>query len=797
MIRNYLLLALRNLRRQPGTAFINLIGLSSGMAAAIILTLFVSHERSFENMHGNGDRVYRIITRFEGTFDRTIPYTLARTGPSIADVIPEVEAFSRIMTSNTTIYQDVNHFTNTRVFYVDSGFTDIFNFQPLEGNIHLPLRDPSHVILTERMAGNLFPGESALGKTIEMDVFGMDLEKDQFMFQRRALVVGAVIADPPTNTHLQFDVLAPLLAIPEYQLNGLMNFFATYFLLSSPPDRVLHETISSHAGELVAEVFGQNLKATILLQGLKDIHFGQRLDTDLSPPGNRQSIRIMIGLALFILVIAIFNFVNLVTARSDKRIIETGIRKVSGAGKKDIVLQFLGESVLFAFIALAVALILVEAFLPPFSALLERDLSLYAFFSLSLVGGLLMLALGVGIAAGLYPAIHFAGHQPAAILKGQLHMGRKTALPRVILVVMQFAMVVLLIVSLRVVNDQVRFMKRDDLGYDKENVLLFRSLTPGIQSSYQVLKQSLLQLPEVTAVTASQAVPGLGGAGQVFRLREQTPDQGIPITYFATIDDFIDFYDIPLLEGRWLDERIQTDRYEFVVNQETVRRLGLDEPIGADVAIWEYYGKIIGVVKDFHYQSLHQPIGALVFNRYFDEIRIISVKVAADDLPAARARIEQVFMQADASYGVSSVWLDEIHARSYRFEDRNFSIILFASIVAIVIALLGLIGLSSYMVRSRQREIGLRKVLGASGFQVIMVFINQILRWISIAIVIALPLAWWIATTWLENFAYRIRLSPWLFIVAALITVVAVSITVFSQAWHAVSRSPAKTLKTG
>ena len=339
-------------------------------------------------------------------------------------------------------------------------------------------------------------------------------------------------------------------------------------------------------------------------------------------------------------------------------------------------------------------------------------------------------------------------------------------------------------------------MKHDNLGFDKENVLLFRGLTPGIQSSYQAIKHELLQLPEVSAVTASQAVPGVGGSSQVFRRRDQSADEAIPIIYFATIDDFIDFYDIRLLEGRWLDERIQTDNYEYVVNMETVRRLGLDEPIGADVSLWEFQGKIIGVVEDFHFQSLHEPIGALVFNRYFDEIRIISVKVDSDNLPPARQRIEQVLMKSDNAYVVNSGWLDDILSHSYRFEERSFKIILYASSVAIIIALLGLYGLSSYMVQSRRREVSLRKVMGATIIQIMMVFFKVILKWVFIAIVIAWPLAWLVSERWLNNFAYQIDLTAYFFLMAALVTLLIASMTVAYQTFQAGRRSPVDALKT-
>ncbi len=796
MIRNYLLLAFRNMKRQPAVTLINVLGLASAMAATIILTLFVIHERSFEDMHKNAPDVYRTITRFHGRFDSTIPYTLALAGPGISENIPEIRSFSRIFPRHTTLELDGNQFINTRIFYVDSCFHNIFSFPVVEGDPASALNNPSHIILTRTVAEKLFPGRSAMGQVVEMDVLWIDIERDQLNTERRPFVVGAVLEDPPTNTHLQFEVLAPLLIIPVEQQNQLQNFFATYLLLDAPLDDALEEKITGFATNTVLDVVGEHYQVSIYLQNLKDIHFGRHLDTDLSPGGNFQNIIIMTGLAIFILAIAVFNFINLITARSDKRIIEAGIRKVAGAQKKNIVFQFLGESVLTAFVALVISLILVELFLPPFSALLERDLALYNFFSFSFVILLIALAVFVGLIAGLYPAVSFARHQPAATLKGQLSQGRKAPFLRIFLVVSQFVIVVFLITFLWVVDRQIRFMKHDDLGFDRENVLLFRGITPGIQSSYPALKHNLLQLPEVSAVTASQAVPGMGGSGQFFRLRGQHPSEAIPIVYFATIDEFIDFYDITLLEGRWLDERIQTDNYEYVVNMETVRRLGLVEPVGADVSLWEYHGKIIGVVEDFHFQSLHEPIRALVFNRYFDEIRIVSVKVNSSNLPAAREKIEQVFMEADQAYGVNSIWLDDVFSHSYRFEERSFRIILYASLMAIIIALLGLYGLSSYMVQSRHREISLRKVMGASLPQIMMVFFKVILKWVLIAIVIAWPLAWLVADRWLDNFAYRIKLSPGIFLVAAVVTLGVASLTIVYQVFTAARRSPVDALKS-
>jgi putative ABC transport system permease protein len=796
MIKSYLLLAFRIMRRQPVTTTINVMGLAFGMAAAIILALFVKHELSFETMHENAPRVYRLITKFQGQFDFSIPYTLALTGPGLKQEIPEIISQSRIFPRNTTIEIRGERFTNTRVYYVDSCFNDIFSFRLLEGDLLNALNDPSNIVLTRKIAGNLFPEGSAVGQVLEMDVMRMNIEKDQHETVRTPFVVAAVIEDTPTNTHLQFDVLAPLLVIPVQEQNKLMNFFATYLLLNAPPDSQVEQKISSRATELVMEVFGYYLQASIHLQGLQDIHFGQDLNNDLSPKGNYQNILIMAALAIFILSIAVFNFINLITAQSDKRVIETGIRKVAGAQKKNIVLQFLGESLLVAFFALIIAMILVEIFLPPFSALLERDLDLYDFFNFSFIVSLFLLAVVVGLLAGIYPAFSFAGHLPADILKGQLNLGSRTPFMRIALVISQFVIVVFLIVFLGVVNYQIRYMKHDNLGFDKENVLLFRGITPKLKTSYQSLKHELLQLPEVSAVTASQAVPGVGGSSQVFRRGDQIFEEAIPIIYFATIDEFIQFYDIPLLEGRWLDERIQTGDYEFVVNRETVRRLNLEQPIGADVYLWEFKGKIIGVVDDFHYQSLHEPIGALVFNRYFDEIRIISVKVNSDNLQAARQRIEQVFLEADNSYGVNSGWLQEIVSRAYGFEQRTFTIILYASSVAIIIALLGLFGLSGYMIQSRSREVSLRKVLGATHLQIMLVFFRVILKWLIIAIVIAWPIAWLVANRWLDNFAYQIDLSAWFFLIPGFVTIGIALLTIVFQTYQAARRSPVKALKS-
>ncbi len=796
MIKNYLLLAFRNMRRQPAVTFINVLGLAFGMAAAIILALFVKHERSFENMHDNAPRVYRLITQFHGHFDYVIPYTLALTGPGLAEDIPEIRSFSRILSRHTTMEKDDNHFANIGVFYVDSCFGDIFSFPVLEGDLKSALSNPSHMVLTRKVAENLFPDGSAVGQVLEVDVLRMNIEKDQHETQRKPFMVGAVVEDPPTNTHLQFEALLPLMVIPAEEQSQLMNFFATYLLLNAPPHKEVEEKINARATELVLDVFGYYLQASLHLQGLQDIHFGQHLDSDLSPKGNYQNIMIMTALAVFILTIAIFNFINLITAQSGKRIIETGIRKVAGAQKKNIVFQFLGESVLVAFAALLIALILVEIFLPPFSTLLERDLELHNFFGISFIASLLVLAAGVGLIAGLYPAFSFAGHEPAVILKGQLNLGRRTPLMRIALVVSQFVIVVFLIIFLWVVNNQIRYMKHDNLGFDKENILLFRGLTPGIKASYPALKHELLQLPEVSAVTASQAVPGVGGGSQVFRRRDQSIEEAIPIIFFATIDDFIDFYDIPLLEGRWLDERIQTDNYEFVVNRGTVRRLALEQPIGADVVLWEFHGKIIGVVEDFHFQSLHEPIGALVFNRYFDEIRIISVKVNSNNLPAARERIEHVFLNTDHAYGINSGWLEDAFSHAYRFEEKSFTIIVYASAIAIIIALLGLYGLSSYMIQSRRREVSLRKVLGATHVQIMLVFFKVIFKWVLISIVIAWPLAWLAANRWLDNFAYQIDLSAYFFLVSALVTLGIALLTIVYQTFRAARRSPVDALKT-
>lgn len=798
MLKYFFILTLRSWRRESKITFINLMGLSLGISAAILLYLYIMHEYSFESMHSKRDNIHRLYTKVDGHDGGQAPFSSPAIGPALKEEMPEVLSFVRIAQQNTSIMHEDKRFQDLDMLMVDSTFFDIFDFAALEGNPAISLTKPTSLILTKSLADKLFPDQDALNRPVDIILSEINLSNGQMNQIVSHFLVGAVIKDPPTNTHLKFDLLGPINAIDKVNFTMESHIFATYLLFDRPVTDELYSKITQRTRELLGETMKSHSiwsRINLEMQSLKDIRFGPTMYADISPQGNNQTIRVFIILAVFILIIAIANFINLSTARSEKRLVEAGIKKVLGSNRLQLISHYIGESVLLTGVGVLLALLIIEIALPVFSELMGQKLVLANLFTTDLVIFLFVFAVAVGLVAGTFPAYHFSRHEPSSVLKGKFFSGGKKPWLRITLVTFQFAISVFLLIVVWVVSDQIRYMQKDDKGINTDNILVFRNITPGLKTAWPSVKEELLMLPRVSNAIANNGMPGHISFALALRGKEHGPEADISAVCFESNGDFLDLFGVNLLHGRWLDDRIQTSDFEFVINETAAKRLGFENPVGEEVVLQNFHGKIIGLVQDFHFQSKHEPIRPLVFTRFLNDFQRIAIKVEGDDFQEIQNSIVSVLKNADDNFVDEGIWLDQLLKEFYAPEKRTFTIIRWASIMAIVIGLIGLIGLTSYLMLARKNEICIRKVLGAGYSQITGVLLSDMLKWVLLANLIAWPMAWYATGIWLDNFAYKISISPHYFIVAGLASVLTTAMVIVSQSYREILQNPVEGLK--
>lgn len=793
LFRNYLTIAWRNIIRHKWASMINVFGLAVGMTASIMLYIYISYETSFDRFHEHGDKVYRIISHFRGAQSMVLPRTFPDVGQLLTDQSPLVSDFCRAKDENTTIRAGEQEFENVVTLMVDASFERFFSFPAKKGNVRESLSDPSSIVLSSEMAERLFGDDDPVERVISISKTTYDQELQRWSARMYPVRVGAVLAPMPSNTHLRFDAL---LSFDAYDPDWLQTFAndVFVFLMVEGKDPDLNSIAEISAGHL-SGMFGDGIKLSHQLQPISGIHFGENYGYDIGPKGSLQLIVVFIILAVFIISIAVINFINLVTARAEKRAIEASIRKVAGASRGDIRTQFLVESVVMSLLAFALAMVLVELFLPSFSQLLNRKLHMTWFDNPRLFFSLMAFAVMVGLVSGIIPAILFSHYQPAEIMRGKFRGGSRNPLFRIVLVVVQFTISVILIISITVFNRQVHYMKTSDLGFESENLMFFHRLSHPLISGYDALKAELLQDPRVLYVSAGQGGPSLGGSGQL--MRPDMPEaEDIPIAEYRVREDYKETFGLELIEGRWFNFSMQTDLINFVLNESAVKAMGLAAPIGQDLVMINTPGKIIGVVKDFHMWPLRNEIQPLVFTAHQHAFYYIFIKLSGDEREHTISHIRDVFTRFDPNYPFNELYLDERFMSFYREEEQNNTIMNVASVLAIIIAMLGLFGLSAYIVMARKKEIGIRKIVGATGLQIAVVLFRDIGRWVILANVLAWPVAWYAMDQWLSGYPYRINLSWWFFALAGLVNMLIAGVTISGQTWKAARSNPAEALKT-
>ena len=799
MFKNYLKTAFRNLRRNKIYSFINISGLSIGLACAMLIILYVKDEVSYDRFHKNGNSIYRIVTQSvdkSGGKGRKDPNTGYLQGPRFAQNVPEIKYFVRTQSGNKNI-KTGTEVKDQDILFADSTFFDVFSFPLISGNPHTCLKDPLSVVLSEDAAKRQFGSLDVIGKIVML--------KDDSDFVPHKIT--AVTKKCPQNSSIKFEMLLPIKETKEDASNNenWFNFFLNTFVVLNSHANV--QTVASQMNKFYNQdskdaitslkaKFGNevdNWKTSYFLQPFPDMHMSTELPAQngLSDASNPTYSYILSGIALFVLLIACINFVNLTVARSVKRAKEIGIRKVVGGGRGQLIIQFLGESFLLCTIAFLLAIALVQLILPVFNELSNKSLALSYLFDAKLIGGYIILFILTALLAGFYPAIVLSGYNPVETLYSRFMLAGKNYLQKS-LVVLQFALASFLIIATFTIYQQFNFLTTEKLGYEDNNLIMVHKNFKTHNEAW-LFKNELLKAPDIISVA-----PRNGGMwGTMAKLNN---DSSINFDYETVDEAFLSTLKIPLVQGRNFSPDFPSDSANSVlVNEAFVRQAGWKNPIGQTVNFWYNNKKynVIGVVKDYHYASLNQKIGPQLFTMKKDNnYGMVYIKIKPNTASASLQTIQKTFKQLFPLNPYSYTFMNEQNLKNYEAEGKWKQIMLFGAILTIFISCIGLFGLSVLSAEKRTKEIGIRKVLGAPVNRIVTILSKDFIKLVIISLVVAIPAAWMAAHKWLENYPYRIMLNWGLFASAGILVILIALITVSFQAIKAAMANPVKSLRT-
>jgi len=787
MFMNYFKIAARNFFRYKLYSLINIVGLGIGLACCIVILLWVLDELSYDRFHDNSDRLYRVITEEHHSADIThSAETQFPLAPGLKNDFPEMINTTRIFTKweNMFIKYGEKFFVENDVLFVDAAFLEMFSF-PLEtGNSEMALIDPHSIVLTEKMASKYFEDEAPVGKILRIEYMGKLTD----------FKVTAVLENIPHYSHLQFDILMPfhifnaLYADEENPWRTADNYY-TYVQLG---DNVSFTDVNNKISDYKAKHIPGN-EDRLYLQPLPRIHLYSHVKFDVPTNGDINYVYFFLAVALFILLIACINFMNLATARSVRRAREVGLRKVVGARRGQIIKQFYGESLLLSFVGLILSVFIVELVLPIFNNLSGKQLSIGVYSSGTVCLFLIGITLVTGFISGSYPALFLSAFQPMKVFRGKTSLSStwfKSSGFRKNFVLIQFSLSITLIVSTLVVSKQFNYLMNKDLGFEKEN-LIYIPVRGNLRQDYRSLKRDFLMNPDIQGVTAANILPTHGNQSPLDDWEGNNGQDKILVNITSVDYDYFQTMNIRFIQGRPYSSDFPTDLTEAVIiNEEAVRQMGMVSPLGK--RLWGR--KIVGVVADYHYMSLHTPIEPIVISltdRYFYNI---FVRIDTD-IKGSLDYIEKVYGKYVADYPFEFHFLDANIDNFYQNEKRIQKLFAYFTFLGMFVACLGLLGLASFMAEQRTKEIGVRKVLGATATSIVVMLTKEFTKWVLAANMIAWPIAYFAMKNWLQGFAYRTDIQPLIFLLSAGFSILVTLITVSSQALRAARINPVKSLK--
>lgn len=784
MIRNYIKIALRNLQRQKGFSIINILGLSIGLACAIIIMLYVQNELSYDTFHAKADKIYRITGQ---TTEVSVAICPAPMAPGMVNEFPEISSAVRVsMYANNLFDVGDQKFDETRVLYVDSNYFEVFDYQLLRGDRGTALKEAQSIILSKATSVKYFGDADPIGKTVKMD-------------NHTDLTVTGVLAEV-TNSHLQPDMLIPmsLLARTDNDLkNNTWDNFNFYGYVVT--DKALSEAEMKTMDKRVDEFYNKHqseFKINFHLQPLKSIHLHSNFMADVPGHGNSEYVFAFVVVAGFILIVACINFMNLSTARSARRAKEVGLRKVSGAVRSQLIGQFLSESLIIAFISLIVAVLVAYVSLRFVNDIAGKQLTLNLLDG-KLIFVLIGIALTTGLVAGSYPALVLSGFMPAKVLKREVTSGSGGVIFRNVLVVMQFVVSVVLLAGTAVVYQQLNFIQNKSIGYTKENLVYFE-MKGALWNDLSALKSRLQQNRFTEHYAFSTGVPTNLASGTVnVDWQGKDKDNQILFAHMAVDENFVDVMGMKMISGRDFSKDIPADTTNYIVNEAALRVMNMnaESAAGAPFTLWNRKGVIVGVVKDFNFKPLQKSVEPMVL-RYNSWGGVVLVRTEPKNTRETLSSLEAICKELNPAYPFVYKYVDQDLANLYTNEQQVGKLFNVFAGLAIFISCLGLYGLSAFVAEQRTKEIGIRKALGASIPHIVQLLSTRFLIPIIIAIVIAAPIAFYVMNSWLQGFAYRVNFGWIVFASAGIIALMTGFLTISFECIKAARMNPVKSLRT-
>ncbi|RPH34149.1 MAG: ABC transporter permease [Bacteroidales bacterium] len=760
---------------------VNIIGLGIGLACFMLIMLWVRNEMTYENFNPNANRIY-ILNKLNNigtgtTTTQSLPYLL---GPEIKQKIAGVETFVRTYPKHAVVSKDEIIFRETKILAADTNFFKVFPYKFINGNSDNALSSPYSVVLTSEIAKKYFGANNPIGQSIRIRVGISDL-----------YTITGVIEDLPSNTIMDFDFVLPidpLFRNKKDQISWYSHMFDTYIQTSTP---IECESFNSKLTDILNQHYSEGTpKDSIIVQPLIDEHL-------YSPEGNRtgmQYILIFSIIAVFILVIACINYINLATAIASKRMREVGLKKVIGATKFELILQFLLEAFIQTIIAMIFAIVAIELLLPTFIELTGKEIS-WNYFDIINLMFMLGLIVIITIISGAYPAFYTSSFQPTSVFRGASESGRSKITLRKILVIVQFTVAVVLIISTGIIYYQLKFIQNKELGYDKEN-LLYMPFDKNIGKKYEAFKKELLSNPSITNISRCSEIPsriknkmnGLTWEGKT----ENTSGH----FYFESIDaDFIRTMNLKVVAGRNFSDDFLTDSINYIFNEKAVKLMGFKDPIGQQFELDGPPGKIVGVVRDYNIEPLTNDIAPLMFIMWRDWYWTLIVRVNPENLNKTIKYIENTWKQFAPDSPFEYDFISNNLQRQYKAEQRMSKLVTIFSILIVIITTIGLFSLATYTAQQKTKETGIRKVLGARVLDIISLFTLSFVKWVVIANIIAWPIAWYLCDKWLQDFAYRVEISLLIFPLIALATILLAIVTISFQTWKTANLNPVESLR--
>ena len=782
MLWNYMKITFRNIRKYKIFSFVNLLGLALGLACCILIMLWVLDETSYDKFHENADNIYRLSLEYHnGDNIDEVAVTPGPLGQLLQNEIPQVINQCRIIAQPWTFLvgnEQDSYYENT-IGFSDSTIFGMFGYKLLEGDPANALAEPNSIVIDSDMAQKYFGDTDVLGKTLKL-------------LNRYDLKITGVLEPIPAASHLQFKALVNLDFLTNFKYAMVSwgdNSIYTYVQVQDATP----ETLEPLFTKLVAEK-KEDESTLVNMIPITSIHLHSHMIADSRGNGDIRNIYIFSIIAVFVLLIACINFVNLSTARAIKRAKEVGLRKVLGANRIQLIKQFMGETMLMACSSLALALILVEIFLPTFNNLVGKSLSLSSFSTAGFILIMLGIALLVGIFSGIYPSLVLSSFVPSKILKGSSHQVSSGARLRKVLVMVQFSLSIMLIVGTVVVYQQVQYMTHMNPGFDKDQIV-FMHANKSLKDNYKPLKAELLKSESIQSVTGAQQLPNDIIASTDGVDWDGRPEELENFWYRAFVEsNFIDFFDMKLSEGRNFSDDFATDSSAYIINETAASLISSESVIGQRFALWEKDGKIIGVLKDYHFQSMHSKIEPLIFKIDYNK-NFICVKLSGGDISGALGYLKTTVEKFAPEFPFEYKFLDETIDMRYSADMQMGTILKYFTFLAIIIACLGIFGLTSFTIEQRKKEIGIRKILGASEKYIVNMLCKELILLVLLANLIAMPISWYFIHNWLQNYAYHISITWSIFVFAAVLAVVVALLTVGYQSIKAALANPIEALK--